>query len=740
MRDHRKPNKNCVWRFIVIKIEVRKDGVYSMGYPYNAPVDNYFKSLTEDFIKNYGLSQSVINEINRHKNDTQKFDLDVHQFVLKLSAFMIEFDTVGQKMINEYQALKDQSHALQHSMDDLNAKKVSATEELAFVTTNVERLKSDIVKIVEIINHYRGKVVDSTEVYSDTYISEAQATLTILSGLITQTNTSFDFYLNSIRALAQNLATSKHEMEPRTFPATSLRSMFEEWQKRPEEYFRKLVTYYQDEYDSHWTYGSSLVYGEKSELEEVTFAQYNDIADKLQEELFKKYSFKLDQSLKQFALVWLNNNTSFDPERFKYTIENKKIELLVVDITEVETLLKQKTQNINNILIPSKFANYNKYKEFVMEKRKYVISNINGVINPDVLRDLDIKISELEPDYLFIHNRLTRNTYWEALAEKDMYSELLTELNRKLQKAKTAVSSGFTVVDVDNSATLEKIEFYSKEKAVLDKKVSELITIKDKLEVDLNAYNDELSLIDSRIYENKESIVQKIAEYTVFFDSRVPFFTQNVTGKETDAIIGLLNGDFFRGFDDFYTGFVNYSHPTKWYSEDDRSKLKKLYKKILEIITDGISREWEREFSHDILNDKKHGIYGEYLSREIKTLFATINKHILDARYVTDFVMNIKPRVDKIKNIFKVYSYIGYSLKKNILVNTDMFDYQEMLEFDFAGGEETEHSVNETFFQILDDIVTFAHNKNLEFKDFDMVVDNQKKIDSVWLDMEKKYV
>ena len=724
----------------MIKIEVRKDGVYSVGYPYNASVDDYFKSLSEDFIKNYNLSTSAIDEINKHKNDTAEFDLKIHEFIMKLSSFMIEFETVGQPLIDEYQVLKDKSYELRDSMDSITEKKIVASEEFTFATTTAEKLKEDIKQIIDIINHYKGKLVASTEVYSDSYIVETQAALTMLPGLIDQTNSDFDFYLNSIKTICNQLATIKHETIEHTFAATSLRLMFEEWQKRPEEYFRKLVEYFQDEYDSHWTYGSSLMYGEKVKSEEAISVQYNAISDKWQGELFKKYSFRLDNTLKRFALEWLQSHNSFDPERFKYTVENKKIELLLADITEVETLVRQKTQNVKNLITTTKFENYNKYKEFVMEKRKHIISNINGTISSDVLRDLDIKILELEADYLFVHDRFARSTYWEVLAEKDMYAELLAELNRKLQKSQALVSSGFTVVDVDNSASLEKIKFYEAEKALLDKKVADLIKIKDRLELELGAFNDELSLIDSKMYENSESLTQKIAEYTVFFDSRVPFFTQNVTGTETDAIIGLLEGDFFRGFDDFYNEFVKYTHPLKWYSEADRTKLKTLYKKILDIINAAISTEWAKEFSHEILNDKKLVIYSEYISRELKSFFAVINKHDLDSKYDPDYIVSIKERADKIKRIFDVYSAIGFSLKKNISVNTDIFNYGEMLLFDIEGGEETEQNVKETFYGILDNIITFTYNKNMGFKDFDMVVENQQKIDSVWLDMEKKYV
>ena len=54
--------------------------------------------------------------------------------------------------------------------------------------------------------------------------------------------------------------------------------------------------------------------------------------------------------------------------------------------------------------------------------------------------------------------------------------------------------------------------------------------------------------------------------------------------------------------------------------------------------------------------------------------------------------------------------------------------------------EGTRENVLETFFDILDDIVTFTYNKNIEFKVFEKSVAEMEKIDQVWLDMEKRYV
>jgi len=87
-----------------------------------------------------------------------------------------------------------------------------------------------------------------------------------------------------------------------------------------------------------------------------------------------------------------------------------------------------------------------------------------------------------------------------------------------------------------------------------------------------------------------------------------------------------------------------------------------------------------------------------------------------------------------------IYVEIAFDINENITLVSNMFDYDEVLEFTISDGNENIENVIETFDTIINDIVTFAYNKNIEFKVFEESVDKLEKIDQVWLDMEKSYV
>lgn len=49
-------------------------------------------------------------------------------------------------------------------------------------------------------------------------------------------------------------------------------------------------------------------------------------------------------------------------------------------------------------------------------------------------------------------------------------------------------------------------------------------------------------------------------------------------------------------------------------------------------------------------------------------------------------------------------------------------------------------NIKETFYSILEGIVSHTYTKNIEYKNVETQVTDKAKIDQLWLDMEKKYV
>ena len=366
--------------------------------------------------------------------------------------------------------------------------------------------------------------------------------------------------------------------------------------------------------------------------------------------------------------------------------------------------------------------------------------NINGTIDSQILDDFDNQLNILKADHLFVSTRLSQKTYWQVKADLERYHELLIDLQRQLDKTNLAISRNFKRDNVDNSEVLNKIAMYENEKKSFESKIFELQTLKNKLELDINAFKDEMTLIESRIYENKSLSDEKVKQYSIFFNERIPFFTQNITISKNEGIAEVLDGKFYRMFDKSYESFVEYNSNIEWFNKNDRKKLKVMYAKLLSFIEKNMHEQWNKEFNHEILNIEKIKFYKYYFTNNLKTLFATINKHIITEKYSKDIIDVVKIMVEKIKNIFEIYLDIAYTLKENIEVMTNIYDYNEVYVFNISTGEETMSNIKETFYSILEGIVSYTYTKNIEYKNVETQITDKAKIDQLWLDMEKKYV
>lgn len=724
----------------MIKIEVRQNEKFELGFPYNSSVDSYFQNLSVDYIKNYGLDESSVIEINNHKNKTLQFDKDLHEFIFKLSAFIVGFETTGQILIDEFDELISVRDELKTKLKKMSKDQHNANDEYDFVLSNIEKLQNDIDKVIDFIQYYQGQVIDDTYTYNDTYIEDTESELALIEDIITQNETDFEYYHNTLKTHIQSMVVIKDELLNRNFVETSLRLIYEEWQKRHEEYYQNLVTYFADEYNQYWTYGSSLMFGQKLNEERASTTVYKSIADRWQQSLFKKFNFTIEKEIKEYSLQWLDNNPTFEPDDFMYSIAHKKVEILKREILLVEQIIINKKQALRSVIPYEKEQNYFRYREIVLARRKYKIDNVGGIIDQTVIDDYDNQLLNLLSDYDFVVSKYSQPTYWDFYADWEMYTELLTDLNRQLDKAERTIIRDFRKDTPNNEEFLRKIEFYTNEKIDLEKKLDELVEMKEKLEIENNLSNDALSLLSSRLYENTTLITQKRNEYILFFDERIPFFTQHITESELDGIVELLDGNYFRDFDEGYNDFLNYTCGVEWYSEIDRDNLKIHYGKMMEIIENNIQTEWNREFSHQILDTKKIDIYDYYLDKEVRLLYALVNKHLLEGKYDNGFIQSINTQSVKVKEIFSTFVEIAFDIEMNITVKTNAFDYDDTFEFTISDGNETKENVLKTFFDILDGIVTFAYNKNIEFKVFEKSVDEMEKIDQVWLDMEKRYV
>lgn len=725
---------------IVIKIEVRNNGIFSPGYPYNHEIDDYFKNLTPEFIKTYGLEDKTVLSINEHKNKTQQFDKKIHDIILKLSAFMIDFDKVGVPLINEYDRLVMVREELLKLKEEFEKKVNEITENFEFSDNTIKKLKEDITHIDEMIMYYDSQIVDVHVVNTDNFIEECMHAIETLNDGLLDNEGDYIHYETEIKKYITQLVDVKISVNNKSFPATVIRTMYEEWKKRPEPYFRNLVQWFKSEYENHWTYGESLMYGETLELETALIGIYNDVSDKWQSTVFKKYNFVIDKEIKTYSIKLLHDNVDISNDEFTYRVESKKSEILRKTILEVEGIFNGFLSDIRDVVPINKEQNFNKYKELVLEKIRYLIFNNQTGTDQSVISTFDSKINTLYADYVYVTTRHSEPLYWELLAKKDMYYELLSDLKHQLEKSRMIVSGGYVKNTITDQNILNRLEFYRIEKINLEKKIQELIRIKTEFEFERNRFGDEFQIITSKLIDNASNISRVSSEYILFFNDRISFFTQNISVTENDGIIDMMKGVFFKDLRNEFNQFIQYNSPILWFDIGSRDKLKQLYSRLMDIIEKNMRIEWDREFSHKILNIKKYDVYEYYINREVLKMFAEINKFLMDSEYIIGYDIVIMNRINDIKVIFDEYLNIAMDIKKNIKLHTNLFNYNDVIEFKISDGEEDYNNITETYLNILYDIHSFVYNKNIEYKNFDNMVENNKKIDQVWFDLEKRYV
>lgn len=725
----------------MIKVDVRQNGTFVTGFPYNNKVDDYFYSLSDYFISNYGLTQNVVLKVNDHKNKTQVFDAELHAFVFTLSEFIINFEKSCQPLIVEFERLNRNIVPMCTERDELITKQNKFNEVYGFAQTNIEKLRVDITKVTELLQYYSNKLVVDKIEYTDSYITDTQARIAIIISILTQTAFNFDYYKEAVVTQATAIAVVSEQVIERSFYERTLRVMYEEWQKRPEQYFVNLVEYFKPEYESVWTYGESLMFGEKEDEENAAITLFQTIAKKWQEALFEGYKFRLEQELKEYSITWLRarGESEFDDTLFQFSMANKQLALLTEDIQEVLGIITEKEQALRSLFSYSKEQNFYKYKELVISKISYIVENYSTGLDQGVLDDFDLKLQSAKPDYEIVYKRLAKRTYWEFKADLFMYNELLSELQSQQASTKIFVDRGYTPQQQNENAEITaKINYYTAEKINLEDKVQQLVKMQRDSELENAVVDFRLKTVLSYIEENDKEINKQVLLYKALFDSRVQFFTSKSPDTNT-GMINLLKGkvDVIEEYVTFFRMFLEYKTDVIWYDEDDRALLKQLYSTIIEMLRHRILHQWHREFMHDILNPTKYHVYKYYLDAEMKSMFGIAHMHFNGKKYKESFIGILEERIIEIKRIFEIYARISFGLKKNMYVLVDIFNYEKSFEFDIETNEETFQNVMDTFDDIIGNILAYAFAKNMEFKMNEDRVKRLARINQVWLDMEK---
>lgn len=726
----------------MINIETRQNGKFKPGYPYNTTVDTYFKSLSTDFINNYGLPNIEINAINDHKNTVFNFDIELHEFIVRLSAFIHSFEQEGQVIIDDYDKLKTSYEELKNKVDRLSGNTTKTQDEFNFLSKNLSDITYDLEQINDMILFYQSQLIDESYTYSDSYISDAETRLVIINDNIDQTISDELYYENIVYAKTQEYCDSLDMLTPYgDYKAISIRNNFELWQQRSETYYKLLIEYFSDEYNIYWTYGKSLMYGEKFSISEGKKTELESVYEMWKQSLIKKYNFTLEKKIKEYSLNWLQNRLTFDMIDFTKAIEYEKKFVLKNLIIDVESIVIEKTQALRTVIPYNKEKNYFKYMEIVQLKREHIYKNIvTKEFDTQLLMEYDDQILLCESDYLYVRNKLNQPTYWNYFYDLERYTKLVNELKNWFDIVSLTITNNFKKNLGSNVETYNKIDFYTNEQDLMLKKIEELKLMKDKLEIELSTMKDELTITKSKMFEIDGEIQKKILEYSIYFTNRISFFIQNFIKTERDGIADLIDGNFYNELNKKFDIIKNYKSNVIWWDETDKKKLFEYYSFVLSYINLNIISEWEKEFSHEILANKKVGYYEYYVDRKITSIYAEIHKFVFDEKYNEIFEYDITKKLLTIKETITELVNNAFIVSTDIEINPDIFDYDDKFKFMISNGIETKENIIETINGFIDNILSYIRNKNLSFKFIEVEIDNTEKINSIWNDMEKKYV
>ena len=295
-----------------------------MGYPYNSPIDDYFKSLSPEFIDGYAISDDKLNEIHAHKRAVEKFDADLYTYAKSLSTFVKDYAHIKTSIIDVYDSQMVVYEALNADKVILTDKKTALADEFFYMTENRTKLDNDLIQTQELLTYYETQLMANTITDVNSYIAEINADIVIIDNsleLILQSIPHYESIIDSelLKFRDANLLISDY-----TFESVVLKTAFELWQLRTEDYYQKLVEYYQSQYDLVWTGGHSIMYDKNMEYVDSHIKTLDNAANKLSSERIKQFNFNIEKQLKLYIIDILESE--MNPQE----LQNKKIDKRLV--------------------------------------------------------------------------------------------------------------------------------------------------------------------------------------------------------------------------------------------------------------------------------------------------------------------------------------------------------------------------------------------------------------------------
>ena len=722
----------------MINIDIVQNKEFSIGYPYNSPIDSYFKSLSPEFISNYNIDDETLEEINEHKRAIQKFDSDLFELMADVSIFIQEYVVIEDTITSKYDEKIIIYDAYETEKVLLEEKKIFIESEILFMVENKSKLEADLSQAEELLTHYETQLMTHTIVDPQSHLAELNSDIILIDSTLVTINNSIQFYLDGIDTDVISQVEDIMLISMYSFDDILLKKSYESWILRNEQYYKCLVAFYKAEYDSKWTAGTSIMYDKNIEYVERSKQIMVDNSKKLAGEHIKLYKFGIEKQLKLESINLIETEVTLSPSELQDSITNRHISLLHTAIEEVSALVSQKQFAIDSIVSPEEFKEYNMYKELVQLKRYYISSNI-GTISEDG-EDIDIyqyddRIAALKQSYLSTEIKLGEKTYLKYFYDLNRTEIIISELAHVLDILELT-NNGVIMQDADVDIIESKIMLYTDIKTDLVSKIDSINNFSSLKLIEKVEINDSITLINSNMFATQKLINAFVISYETQFESRLKMFYNNPELTQQAIIETIIDGSI--NYTDLlgFRELKEYSSILKWWNIEEKNNLFNMYENIISIITDIMDNQWQIEFNHAAVRNIKADFYKEYTQKLIINLYAEMVQYINYHKYNSTIENVLGDKIDIINNILTEYIPMAIMSKQNIEIPTSFYDYTKVVVFDVELVKANE--INDLIMEYILNNYNYMVAINLSYKLEKTQEQEQLKIDLMWKNMEIK--
>ena len=721
----------------MINIDIVQNKEFSIGYPYNSPIDSYFKSLTPEYISNYNIDDDTLEEINKHKRATQKFDKDLFTLMNDVSIFIQDYGMIADTITSKYDEKTIVYEEYNTSKILLEKQKTLIESEMAFMVENKTKLETDLSQTVELLTHYETQLITYTIVDPASYIANLNSDIVLIDTTLATITNSIAFYMGSIEADIVSHVEDIELISMYDFDDVLLKKSYETWIIRPEQFYKSLVSYYKANYEAKWTAGGSIMYDKNVDYVSASKHIMTSNSDKLASEYIREYKFKIEKELKTESINLIDTEAELSPSELQDSITKRHIHLLNVAIEEVSTLLGQKQFAIDSIISPDAFKDYQMYKELIQLKRRHISSNIANIISGenDGVSQYDSQIAELKNSYKMTEITLGEKTYLKYFYDHERTKKTLDELTHTLNILQLT-STGVIDQEADVDVIETKIEIYETAKNKLEAKIQEINRLSSLKLIEKSEINDNITLISSNMFATENIIKNYIALYETQFSSRLKMFYELPDLSQHQIINHIVNNNVHYSMSLGYQELKNYTSDLKWWDELEKKKLFSMYEQILSIVEGSMQQQWTKEFNHPAICNIKSEFYNDYIQELIIGLYAEIVQYINYKKYNETIEKALMLKVSRIKTVLEDYIPMAIISKKNIQIPTTFYDYSKLITFDVSelGSDE----IKESIMGYIMNNYNYMVGINLAYKLEKTQAREQLKIDLMWKNMEIK--